>query len=69
MKISIESPQKLTNEDLEMMIEIWNRKASVECCARVVTVVLFNIHELIHYTKKIQWGRPNSRGANAPPPP
>jgi len=27
MKISIESPQKLTDEDLEMMIEIWNRKA------------------------------------------
>jgi len=27
MKISIESPQNLTDEDLEMMIEIWNRKA------------------------------------------
>jgi len=27
MKISIESPQKLTDEDLEMMIEIWNKKA------------------------------------------
>jgi len=27
MKISIESPQKLTDEDLEMMIKIWNRKA------------------------------------------
>jgi len=27
MKISIESPQKLIDEDLEMMIEIWNRKA------------------------------------------
>jgi len=27
MKISIESPQKLTDEDLEMMIEIWNSKA------------------------------------------
>jgi len=27
MKISIESPQKLTDEDLEMMMEIWNRKA------------------------------------------
>jgi len=26
MKISIESLQKLTDEDLEMMIEIWNRK-------------------------------------------
>jgi len=27
MKISIESPQKFTDKDLEMMIEIWNRKA------------------------------------------
>jgi len=27
MKISIESPQKLTEKYLEMMIEIWNRKA------------------------------------------
>ena len=26
LKISIESPQKLTDEDLEMMIEIWSRK-------------------------------------------
>ena len=26
MKISIESPQKLTDEDLEAMIEIWSRK-------------------------------------------
>ena len=26
MKISIESPQNLTDEDLEMMIEIWSRK-------------------------------------------
>jgi len=27
MNISIELPQKLTDKDSEMMIEIWNRKA------------------------------------------
>jgi len=27
IKISIESPQKLTDKDLKTMIEIWNRKA------------------------------------------
>jgi len=44
MKISIESPQKLTDEDLEIMIEIRNRKARRIVVKNVVhtKLVLFN---------------------------
>ena len=54
MKIGIETPEKLTDTDLEAIISIWNRKPS---CMNSCTVLLY----ILPLTFKIQGG------SNAPP--
>jgi len=47
MKIAIESPQKLTDRDLEMIIGIWTRKARRRIVVKNVTL-LYTVN--IYYT-------------------
>ena len=48
MKIVIESPEKLTDSDLEEIVDVWNRKGTrIAVCTLIQTLTSLHMHTLI----------------------